>query len=203
MEASAWSQISRGRDPYSGQESASTIFRRTSRLLLFAVTRAGRSARAWSLLRSNTNDHEDPLAYDRLIRRFQSATERESDGRKKGYSGILEADLLRTEAKAHAVAVAKATAGKSQGEAGLASAVHSDSTPVDREQGQAMFHEIIETRFLAGDDDEFDYSLVDQNTTYDDRGVERDQEESWFDEEQPLTVEDGSKLGGQTGVQDF
>lgn len=41
----------------------------------------------------------DPLLYDALIRRFQSAADREKEGRKKGYSRVLEVDLLRGEAK--------------------------------------------------------------------------------------------------------
>ncbi|TIA06516.1 hypothetical protein D6C83_08701, partial [Aureobasidium pullulans] len=45
----------------------------------------------------------DPLLYDRMIRRFQSAAEREADGREKGYSGMLEADLMRSEAKIDAL----------------------------------------------------------------------------------------------------
>ncbi|KAI1778870.1 coiled-coil domain-containing protein-domain-containing protein [Hypoxylon cercidicola] len=46
-------------------------------------------------------EHElaDPLLYDALIRRFQSAEEREREGRTKGYSRVLEVDLLRGEAK--------------------------------------------------------------------------------------------------------
>lgn len=41
----------------------------------------------------------DPLLYDRLVRRFQSAAEREQEGRRRGYTGVLEADLYRSEAK--------------------------------------------------------------------------------------------------------
>lgn len=41
----------------------------------------------------------DPLLYDALIRRFQSYADREKEGRKKGYSRVLEVDLLRGEAK--------------------------------------------------------------------------------------------------------
>lgn len=41
----------------------------------------------------------DPLLYDRLVRRFQSAAEREQEGRRRGYTGVLEADLFRSEAK--------------------------------------------------------------------------------------------------------
>src|SRR6201994_2017952 len=46
----------------------------------------------------------DPLLYDRLVRRFQTPAEREAEGRKKGYSGVLEADLYRSEAKVAALA---------------------------------------------------------------------------------------------------
>lgn len=41
----------------------------------------------------------DPLLYDRTIRRFQSAAERDDERREKGFSGILETDILRAEAK--------------------------------------------------------------------------------------------------------
>ncbi|KXJ90571.1 coiled-coil domain-containing protein-domain-containing protein [Microdochium bolleyi] len=46
-------------------------------------------------------EHElaDPLLYHELIRRFQSPEDREKEGRKKGYSRVLEVDLLRGEAK--------------------------------------------------------------------------------------------------------
>ncbi|KAI1806866.1 coiled-coil domain-containing protein-domain-containing protein [Daldinia bambusicola] len=41
----------------------------------------------------------DPVLYDALVRHFQSAEEREKEGREKGYSRVLEVDLLRGEAK--------------------------------------------------------------------------------------------------------
>src|ERR1700760_546876 len=46
----------------------------------------------------------DPLMYDRLIRRFQTTAEREEEGKRKGFSGILQADMLRSEAKMEALA---------------------------------------------------------------------------------------------------
>lgn len=39
------------------------------------------------------------MLYDRCIRRFQTASEREADGKARGYSRVLEADLYRSEAK--------------------------------------------------------------------------------------------------------
>ena len=72
-----------------------------------------------------------------------------------------------------------------------------------KERGLAIFKEIIESRFLAGNDDDFDYSTIDQNSAYNDRGMERDREEYWFDDEEPTKIDDDSNLNGQTGVQDF
>src|ERR1700760_5016842 len=46
----------------------------------------------------------DPLLYDRLIRRFQTPAEREVEGRAKGFSGVLQEDLYRSEAKIAALA---------------------------------------------------------------------------------------------------
>ncbi|KAI7296488.1 hypothetical protein KC315_g18733, partial [Hortaea werneckii] len=48
-------------------------------------------------------EHADPLAYDRLIRQFQTSAEREQEGRERGYTGKMEADLLRSEAKLEAL----------------------------------------------------------------------------------------------------
>ncbi|KAF2230888.1 hypothetical protein EV356DRAFT_519262 [Viridothelium virens] len=41
----------------------------------------------------------DPLLYDRLVRRFQSAAEREAEGKNRGFAGTIEASLLRGEAR--------------------------------------------------------------------------------------------------------
>ncbi|KAI1502011.1 coiled-coil domain-containing protein-domain-containing protein [Biscogniauxia marginata] len=52
-----------------------------------------------SYLDSLEHELADPLLYDALIRRFQSPAEREAEGRAKGYSRVLEVDLLRGEAR--------------------------------------------------------------------------------------------------------
>ncbi|KAH6628735.1 coiled-coil domain-containing protein-domain-containing protein [Chaetomium tenue] len=46
-----------------------------------------------------SNEHElaDPLLYDSLVRRFQTPSEREAEGREKGYARVLEGSLLRGE----------------------------------------------------------------------------------------------------------
>jgi hypothetical protein len=50
-------------------------------------------------LADDGNGPQDPLGYDRLVRRFQSPAEREAEGRRKGFAGVLEADLWRAEAR--------------------------------------------------------------------------------------------------------
>lgn len=65
--------------------------------------------------------------------------------------------------------------------------------------------------FLRGDDPDFDYKGVDESEEYDDRGVqEREEEERWFEKEEPSWVEESDEhagraegLRGQTGVQDY
>ncbi|GIZ45539.1 hypothetical protein CKM354_000870100 [Cercospora kikuchii] len=47
----------------------------------------------------------DPILYDRLVRQHLSAQERETQGRERGFTGVLEADLMRSEAKLNALAV--------------------------------------------------------------------------------------------------
>ncbi|KAK7748372.1 hypothetical protein SLS62_008635 [Diatrype stigma] len=56
-------------------------------------------------------EHElaDPILYDALIRRFQTPAEREKEGRTKGYSRVLEVDLLRGEARLAQVAKGEAS----------------------------------------------------------------------------------------------
>jgi Coiled-coil domain containing protein (DUF2052) len=69
----------------------------------------------------------------------------------------------------------------------------------------------MEMRFVRGADGDFDYRLVDESEEYDDRGVEEQEaEERWFDEEESNFVNDqglrrsrSPKLQGETGIQDF
>ncbi|KAI1765764.1 coiled-coil domain-containing protein-domain-containing protein [Hypoxylon sp. FL1150] len=61
-------------------------------------------------------EHElaDPLLYDALVRRFQSSEEREKEGRTKGYSRVLEVDLIRGEAKLAQLTSASTSESQSQ-----------------------------------------------------------------------------------------
>lgn len=147
------------------------------------------------------------------MRRFQSPTEREAEGRKKGYSGTLEADLWRSEAKVEALARSIDTSSMTylRGKNGEIIEEEKDEIPKDKEEGLNRWRKQIELIFLRGDDTDFDYSKVDGSEEYDDRAVEeRETEESWFEEQEPEWAIDEDtpsaferKPDGQTGVQDF
>lgn len=156
----------------------------------------------------------DPLLYDRLIRRFQTTAEREAEGRRKGYSGTLEADLLRSEAKLDALAHPDPdqTFSYRRGPNGEILAEEQDEVPTSKEEGYARWKWEMEMRFVRGGDGDFEYGKVDGSEDYDDRGVEEQEaEEKWFDEEEAMFVtEEGGltrsksrELRGETGVQDF
>ena len=154
----------------------------------------------------------DPLLYDRLIRRFQTTSEREAEGRAKGYSGILEADLMRSEAKIEALAHPEANAMFSykRGENGEILAEEKDEVPMTKEEGQKRWMWEMELRFLRGDDQDFEYVTVDESDQWDDWDAEnRERLEEWLAAEEPEWVaKDGSKgaemeLKGETGIQDF
>ena len=154
----------------------------------------------------------DPLLYDRLIRRFQSTEEREAEGRAKGYSGILEADLLRSEAKLSALANPDSNTMFSykRGKNGEILAEEKDEVPMTKDEGQRRWRWEMELRFLRGDDPDFDYKTVDDSDEWDDWDSEnREKLEEWLEKEEPQWVaEDGTKgvdmeLKGETGIQDF
>ncbi|CAN9330143.1 unnamed protein product [Alternaria alternata] len=134
----------------------------------------------------------DPLLYDRLIRRFQTASEREAEGRKKGFSGQMATDLWRAEAKKDAL---------SQPDP------NSLFTYNRGPQGQIV-EEDKDDRFLRGGDEDFEYEkLVDKNPKYDDPEQERDLEDAYFDSMESDFDSDGEGkekvLTGETGIQDY
>ncbi|MCJ1295213.1 hypothetical protein MMC34_006775 [Xylographa carneopallida] len=155
----------------------------------------------------------DPLSYDRLVRRFQTPAEREEEGRRKGYSGVLEADLWRSEAKIEALTKTKEGVVMSYkpGADGEILAEEKDEVPETKEEGMQRWRKAMELRFLGGRDEDFEYSAVDEGEEFDDRGVEeREEEEKWFEEEEPQWVSNAQddrsqepRVEGETGVQDF
>ncbi|KAL4877467.1 coiled-coil domain-containing protein-domain-containing protein [Aspergillus karnatakaensis] len=151
----------------------------------------------------------DPLLYDRLIRRFQTPAEREAEGRAKGFSGVLQADLLRSEAKMDALnhPDPHAMFSYARGPNGEILAEDRDEIPRSKEDGEKAWRWEMTIRFLRGEDDDFDYSGVDDNEEYDDLSEEQDR---YFDAEEPEWLIEGdegadvtSRLQGETGVQDF
>jgi len=156
----------------------------------------------------------DPLLYDRLIRRFQTPAEREAEGRQKGYSGILEADIYRSEAKLDALRHPdpQSIFTYRRGPNGEILAEEKDERPANKAEGLARWRWEMETRFLRGADDDFEYDTVDNNPDYDDRAIEeQDAADRYFDEQEPEFVEgeegvtksQSKELQGETGVQDF
>ncbi|KAL8908381.1 MAG: hypothetical protein Q9171_005468 [Xanthocarpia ochracea] len=150
---------------------------------------------------------QNPLAYDRLIRRFQTAAEREADGKKKGYGGILEADLWRSEAKVDALSKngndgQEMSYGRNAN--GEIIAEEKDEVPTSKEEGERRWREQVELRFLRGEDADFNYRTVDGNDQYDAPEESRDIQDQWFEEEEEdSTARPHSTLEGQTGIQDF
>lgn len=151
--------------------------------------------------------HPDPLLYDRLIRRFQTASEREKEGRERGYSGVLEANLIRSEAKLEAIEHPDPNSPLIYTHApdGSITGVEQDENDraTDRADGVEKWREVMELRFLRGDDRDFDYEAVDESEEFDDREEEdRKSLEEYLDGEVEEFVGEGSPAG-QTGVQDF
>lgn len=160
----------------------------------------------------------DPLLYDRCVRRFQSAAEREADGRSKGYSGVLEADLFRSEAKLAALKGQKQdgepllSSSKAavpyvsyvRGQDGSVLPEDPDEVPRSKEEGFERWKFEMTIRFLKGDDPDFDFRAVDESGDWDEIEI-KEEEEKWFDDEEPEWVEEQGveTVGGETGVQDF
>ncbi|CAI6340899.1 unnamed protein product [Periconia digitata] len=150
----------------------------------------------------------DPLLYDRLIRRFQSANEREAEGRRKGFSGEIETDLWRAEAKKHALdhPDPQSLFTYTRGPRGEIREEDKDEVPITKSEGRAWWIDEMTQRFLRGATD-FDYTKVDMNDKYDDPEEERDIQEAYFDSMESDFDSDGEGkekiLTGETGIQDY
>lgn len=142
-----------------------------------------------------------------MIRRFQSAAEREADGRKKGYSGILEADMARSEAKVAALAKPDPNSPLvyRRDASGTITAVEQDEEdrPQNKQEGLDKWKVVMEQRFLRGEDQEFEYDEVDGNDEYNDWEEEtRKWQDEHFDGEEAEFIGEGGN-SGETGIQDF
>lgn len=149
----------------------------------------------------------DPLLYDRLVRRFQSAAEREAEGRARGAAGNLEATLLRSEAKVEALQTPDAgnPLVYERGANGEIVGVEEDvgDRAEGKNEGLEMWKDVMGRRFMRGEDRDFDYKIVDDGEEYDDLEEEaRGAQDDWFDGEEQEFVGAG-RPQGETGVQDF
>ncbi|KXT00440.1 hypothetical protein AC578_1940 [Pseudocercospora eumusae] len=147
----------------------------------------------------------DPLLYDRLVRRFLTAREREKEGRERGYTGILEADLVRSEAKIEALQHPDPNIAMVYKRApdGHILSVEQDEEASNREDAWDRWVDLMTQRFLRGDDKDFDYNTVDDNDEFDDREEEeRKRLEEYIDNQTPEFLGAGTPKG-ETGIQDF
>ncbi|KAI5293892.1 hypothetical protein KEM52_005049 [Ascosphaera acerosa] len=154
----------------------------------------------------------DPLLYDRMVRAFQSAEEREQEGRDKGFAGTLRADLLRGEARLAALNTPTASDAFSvtRGRDGELLVEDRDDAPATREEGLARWRWEMEMRFVRGADDDADYAAIDQDEDLDAYNLQG-REDAYYDDEEPAWAsqvdEHGNRvereLQGETGVQDF
>jgi hypothetical protein len=149
----------------------------------------------------------DPLLYDRLVRRFQSAAEREAQGRARGAAGNLEATLVRSEAKVEALQAPDNgnPLVYERGANGEIVGVEEDAGERvgGKEEGLIRWKDVMGRRFMRGEDKEFDYGMVDNGEEFDDIEEEtRGAQDDYFDGEEQEFVGDG-RPQGETGVQDF
>ena len=172
-------------------------------------------------------DHQaEPLAYDRLVRRHQTAAEREAAGRQKGLADALTSSLLRGEAKT-ALAIQHGSQMSAGGEVvgdedmlGLDWSIEGEGEDEaggeegqqggegeradQRAKGLREWRRRLEERFVGGEDEDFDYAAVDGNEELDGGWGEMSPEDRWFAEEDEEGEKgEGQGLEGETGIQDF
>ena len=207
-----------------------------------------------------------PLEYDRLIRRYQSAAEREREGKKRGWASTLEAGLIRGEARSaevndslrnntgdtrhrndaarntiygntqidwsisdspetegasadgqveqgaslesttdlaylrEKIAESESLGGKIGQPRPSAFALSETNKAQEKRRGEERWHALLADRFVSGNDENFDYRMVDEDEGLDEDWAAKKVEEDWFEEEEAMI--DGS-AEGETGLQDF
>lgn len=160
----------------------------------------------------------DPLRYDELIRKYQTPAEREADEKAKGYGRMLEASLLRSEAriaKLAAIAAGEedtgyaytippkqpsrpATPDGTQPEETTDLAVEYevfllDEPPKTKPVAKGKWDAFLRSRFVDGLDEDFDYKAVDDNEEYD--GFLRQlEEDNYFEDEEPEWASSGDDV---------
>jgi len=160
----------------------------------------------------------NPLLYDFYIGQYQSKEEKERDERKNAdmslSSMILNqmdqnktAELLRWQRRnemaqlSSDVTALDAGPGISKPKVKTLKAMELNSDPIVAEREKLMlrreFLSAMQTHFLEGKDEGFDYSKVDMDESYDSIDMrEKDEQDSYFDEEEPSWWEGGVECEG-------
>ncbi|KAH8195403.1 hypothetical protein TruAng_010435 [Truncatella angustata] len=146
-----------------------------------------------------------------------AAEEREEEGKTKGYSRVLEVDLLRGEAKLQQLAAAESSTDQAQQQGSLTDEASSiqplgaaGGEPETKEGGRQTWDNYLRERFVLGRDEDFDYDPIDADDSLDTM-EKRDEEDAWFDDQKPEWASDKDENGnnvekqlhGETGIQDF
>ncbi|KAG7130432.1 hypothetical protein HYQ45_010719 [Verticillium longisporum] len=165
----------------------------------------------------SSTEHElaDPVLYEKLVRQYQTPAEREAEGKRKGYSRVLEGDLLRGEARM--AEIAQSTADPSASSpvppafVDVATVDVDLTASADKDEARERWHQFLTRRFVHGQDDDFDYDKVDFNEGFDVL-ERRTAEDAWFEDEEPGWASDRESgdpeeqqpaKSGETGIQDF
>jgi hypothetical protein len=121
---------------------------------------------------------------------------------------VLEADLARGETRLSALATEAAgelrtdfTENEHSWRAASDVDNSWDAEASTKEQGVELWTDFLRERFIRGGDEDFDYAKVDGNEELD-AVVRRDEEDEWFDDEEPSWAGEGA-TEGETGLQDF
>ncbi|EPE04080.1 coiled-coil domain-containing protein [Ophiostoma piceae UAMH 11346] len=169
----------------------------------------------------------DVTLYNTLIRSFQTPAERSAEARDKGFGQVLEASILRNPEPLQRMDdddiveeedeedEEDETSGK-DGKTGKKGGQQDEDVDMDdTEDDEGTPAEVARRRWYvyvrewfvrgAAEEDGFDYTTVDEDSEYDTL-ARADEQDAWFDEEEPGWAESeagGRELTGQTGVQDY
>ncbi|KAF1958066.1 hypothetical protein CC80DRAFT_375321, partial [Byssothecium circinans] len=142
----------------------------------------------------------NPKLHYFCIRRFQTATERETAGHGQVASEKMASSLWRAEIR-------------KEGEEDMVQYtvfeqnVAKNNEAVTKEEAREWWVDEMTQRFLCGKDRAFDYKTVDENHKYDDPEEERDIQDAYFDSMESDFDSDGEGkekvLTGETGIQDY
>lgn len=144
------------------------------------------------------------------MKRFQTASEREAEGKVKGYGRTLEADLQRGESK---LSKLKESDGSGRTPNGIENSEGDLEHPwekqaTDKAHGLRLWQAFLEERFVHGLDEDIDYRPIDGDEDLDTM-IRQDAQDAWFDDEEPSWVDDEASGAdqqprrGETGIQDF